>query len=87
MPNNFSNKASILAELWMNYRDDEELQDFITYNDLGLPAAYFAHTQLMTPSEQAIAFINETYDLFVASLGVEDAEYTSLDELLGQPPE
>jgi hypothetical protein len=35
--NTFDNKISILAELWMNYRDDEELQDFIEYNDLGLP--------------------------------------------------
>ena len=87
MPNNFSNKVSILAELWMNYREDEELKDFITYNDLGLPAAYFAHTKIMTPTEQAEMFINETYDLFVASLEVEDKEYTSLDELLSAAPE
>jgi hypothetical protein len=71
----------------MNYREDEQLKDFIEYNDLGLPAAYFAHTKLMTPSEQAEMFINETYDLFVASLDVEDKEYESLDELLGSAPE
>lgn len=87
MPNNFSNKASILSELWMNYRDDEQLADFITYNDLGLPMAYFTHTQLMLPTEQSEGFINETYDLFVAALDVEDKEYTSLDEMLGSVQE
>lgn len=87
MPNNFSNKISILSELWMNYRDDEQMQDFIEYNDLGLPAAYFAHTKLMTLTDQAEMFINETYDLFIASLEAEDKEYESLDELLGSIPE
>ena len=87
MPNIYLNKIAILAELWMNYKDDEQLKEFIEYNDLGLPAAYLAHTNLATPSEQAIAFINETYDLFVASLGVDDEEYTTLDELLGAAPE
>jgi len=28
-------------------------------------------------------YIDETYNLFIASLGVEDKEWESLDELLG----
>ena len=27
--NLLQNKITILAELWMNYRDDDELEDFI----------------------------------------------------------
>ncbi len=45
--NTFDNKVSILAELWMNYRDDEQLKDFIEYNDLGLPMAYFLMNELV----------------------------------------
>lgn len=78
----FSNKVSILSELWMNYRSDEQLHDFIEYNDLGLPLAYFVHNEMVTPSEQAKDYINETYHLFVFSLGVEDKEYGSLEEML-----
>ena len=81
--NTFDNKISILAELWMNYRDDEELQDFIEYNDIGLPLAYLLMNEIVLPSEQSAIYINETYDLFVSSLTVEDKEWQSLDEMLG----
>ena len=27
-------KAEILAELWLNYRDDINFEDFISYNEL-----------------------------------------------------
>jgi len=82
MPNDFSNKISILAELWMNYRDDDQLKDFIEYNDLGLPMAYFLMNELVLPTKQSEVYVNETYDLLVASLGAEDIGFESLDELL-----
>ena len=81
--NTFENKITILAELWMNYRDDEDLQDFVEYNDLGLPLAYFLMNEIVMPTSQSELYINETYDLFIASLQVADNEYESLDELLG----
>jgi hypothetical protein len=81
--NTFENKVTILAELWMNYRDDEELQDFVEYNDLGLPLAYFLMNEIVLPTSQSELYINETYDLFSASLQVADKEWESLDELLG----
>ncbi len=81
--NTFDNKISILAELWMNYRDDEDLQDFVEYNDLGLPLAYFLMNEIVAPSQLAAVYIDETYNLLIASLGVEDKEWESLDELLG----
>jgi hypothetical protein len=81
--NTFDNKISILAELWMNYRDDDDLQDFVEYNDLGLPLAYFLMNEIVLPTSQSELYINETYDLFIASLQVADKEWESLDELLG----
>ena len=81
--NTLENKVSILAELWMNNRDDEDLKDFVEYNDLGLPLAYFLMNELVLPTKQAELYIDETYNLLIASLQVDDAEWTSLDELLG----
>jgi hypothetical protein len=81
--NTFENKITILAELWMNYRDDEDLQDFVEYNDLGLPLAYFLMNEIVLPTSQSELYINETYDLFIASLQVADKEWESLDEVLG----
>lgn len=81
--NLFQNKITILSELWMNYRDDQELEDFINYNDLGLPLAYFLMNEIVLPTEQSKVYINETYDLLIASLTVEDKQWESLDEMLG----
>jgi hypothetical protein len=83
MTTNFLNKTSILAELWMNYRDDEGLQDFIEYNDLGLPLAYFLYNELVLPTKQSELYIEETFSLLVAALEVEDVGFESLDEMLG----
>jgi len=82
MANDFSNKTTILAELWMNYRDDEQLKDFIEYNDLGLPMAYLLMNELVLPTKQSEVYVNETYELLISSLGAEDIEFESLDELL-----
>ena len=80
--NNFENKTTILAELWMNYRDDDQIKDFIEYNDLGLPLAYLITNEIVIPTNQADIYINESYDLLVAALDVEDLEYESLDEMM-----
>ena len=84
MTTNFLNKTSILAELWMNYRDDEGLQDFVEYNDLGLPLAYFLYNELVLPTKQSEIYIEETFSLLVAALEVEDIGFESLDEMLGE---
>ena len=85
--NNFENKITILAELWMNYRDDDQIKDFIDYNDLGLPLAYLITNEIVIPTNQADIYINESYDLLVAALEVEDLEYESLDEMMDSSEE
>jgi len=82
MTTDFLSKITILSELWMNYRDDEELEDFIDYNDLGLPLAYFLMNEIVLPTDQAEIYINETYNLLLSALNVEDKPYESLDDLL-----
>lgn len=78
----FSNKCIILGELWLNYRDDEQFQDFVEYNDLGLPLAYLLAEGVVTNTEKAANFIEETWDLLVEALGIEDAGFTNLNEML-----
>ena len=79
---NYTDKCSILAELWLNYRSDEEFQDFIEYNDLGLPLAYAIDNDIVKSSEMAQRFVEETFDLFLASLETEDTGFDNLDDLL-----
>ena len=79
---NYTDKCAILAEVWLNYRSDEEFQDFIEYNDLGLPLAYAIDSDVVKSTEMAQRFIEETFDLLLASLKVDDTGFDNLDELL-----
>jgi hypothetical protein len=49
--------------------------------------AYFLMNELVLPTQQSEIYINETYNLLIASLGVKDVEYESLDELLSTEPD
>jgi hypothetical protein len=83
METSFGVKCEILADLWMNYRDDEEFVDFIEYNDLGLPMAYIVASSLGEVNEVGKGFIQEAWDLFLGALGIEDEGFSGLNEILG----
>jgi len=78
----FENKCLILADIWLNYRDDEQFEDFIQYNDMGLPLAYALSEQIVKGTELSTKFVEETFDLLLSGLGVEDEAWVSLDDLL-----
>jgi len=67
--------------LFLNYRDDEEFTDFISYNDIGLPVAYAIDNKIVKGTEMSDQFINETFELLIAALGVEDIGFETLDEM------
>ena len=82
METTFDNKVAILAELWLDYRDDEEFTDFIEYNDLGLPLAYAISNDIVKITPTAERFIAETFDLLLAALDVEDEGFETLEDVL-----
>jgi hypothetical protein len=84
MATTFEAQTSILADLWMDYRGDEEFKDFIEYNDLGLPLAYAVSSGIVEPSPLAKQYIEETFSLLLASVNInEDLGYDSLDDIFG----
>jgi hypothetical protein len=66
----------------MEYRGDTEFQDFIEYNDLGLPLAYAISEGIVESTDIASNFINEAFDILLSALGVEDTGFKSLEDLL-----
>jgi len=79
----FVTKSEILADLWLNYRQDAEFADFIEYNDIGLPLAYAITNEIVKTTPVATKFIEETFELLLAGLDiVEDIGYETLDDLL-----
>ena len=83
----FENKCLILSELWLNYRYEDEFQEFVTYNDLGLPLSYAISEEIVLKTPMAEAFINETFDLLISAIGVEDTGYETLNDLLAASSE
>lgn len=83
MATTFENQCLILSEVWMNYRDDNDFEDFVVYNDLGLPLAHFIHEEIVKSTPQAEIFISETFDLLLMALGADENEaYETLEDLL-----
>jgi hypothetical protein len=81
----FENKCVILSDLWLNYRNDEQFQDFAEYNDMGLPLAYAISEGIVKSTEIAEGFINETFDLLLTGLNIDDSPdegFISLDQML-----
>lgn len=77
----FDNKCAIIGELWMSYRNDSQFEDFISYNDLGLPLGFLVAEKLVKPNELAKSMVNETFDLLLAALEREDEGFESLDDV------
>jgi hypothetical protein len=82
MPTSFETRCEILSDLWLNYKADDEFKDFIVYNDLGLPLAYAISEGIVENTPPAENFINETFELLLAGLGIEDDGFDNLDEML-----
>lgn len=84
IPTTFENKCSILAELWITYKNDEEFEDFIAYNDLGLPLAYAVSHGIVDATPKLEGFVNDTFLLLLNALSIVDEGYEELSDLLGQ---
>jgi hypothetical protein len=81
-----TNKADILADLWQDYRNDEDFQDFIEYNDLGLPLAYAVSNGIVESNPMVEQFIDESFRLLLLGLEIkEDTGFETLDDILSAP--
>ena len=84
----FTKKCEILSELWLDYRQDEQFQDFIEYNDIGLPLSYFVEAEIVQATEIAQEYISETFRLLAVALGLDsDKDWKSLNQMLDEANE
>lgn len=78
----FENKIKILGGFYNLYRDDEELQDFFEYNDIGMPLAYLTSEGLCEISSDGKKYIAESWDVLLTFSGIEDTGFENLDQFL-----
>ena len=75
-------QTEILAELWMDYRDEEYFKDFFVYADLGFPLAYLLTQNVVTRNDETDKFIGDTWEMLLGLVALEDTGFDELSELL-----
>ncbi len=76
-------KIGVLADLYLNYRDEDQFKEFADYNDIGLPIAHLVHTGLCNMNREAEVYVEETYDLLISAMGVDpELDYQTIDDML-----
>ena len=83
-PTSYFNQVSILSELWIGHKDDEQFSEFMEYNDLGLPLAYAVANEIVTSTEKVQILVEETFDSLLDGLGTEDEGFETLAEILAK---
>ena len=80
----FETRCAILAEIWMEYRDDVNYKDLFNYGDLAFPLAYLLDNDYVTEAtDGAKGFIDEVFELLLSSLGIEgDTGFEDADDIL-----
>lgn len=89
----FSEKCSILGDLWLYYREDaarnETWGNFFMYNDVALPLAYMISQDLALVSGDGRAeeYIDETWDMFCEFIEIDpDGWYQNINEAFDASP-
>jgi hypothetical protein len=81
------NQCIILGDFYINYKNDSAIGDFIEFNDIGLPLAFLKSEGLCELNNNSEVYIQETFNLLLATLGVDDIGYDSLEHLLSTAEE
>jgi len=85
MTTDFSDKVNILGRFKVLYQEENNgIQEFFEFNDIGLPLAYLASEGLCDISDDGKKYIAETWDIFLSMLGVEDTGFSELEEVLAK---
>jgi hypothetical protein len=75
-------QASILAELWMDYRDEGYFAEFFQYADIGFPLAYVISKGIVKTTPEADNFISDTWEMLLGLVALEDTGFDNLEEML-----
>lgn len=78
----YSKKCLILADFWLNYKDEEEFDDFVEYNDIGLPLAFMITENIVESTQIGEIYVNEAWELLCAALNVDSKQnYDTLEDM------
>lgn len=77
----FSYKLKILSEFHANYSQDPEFEEFVEYNDAGLPLAFLSEAGFCELTMEGEKSIEVSWTLLLKTLGIKDTDFKKLDEM------
>jgi len=77
-----ASKCDILTDVWTNHYDNEWFEDFIEFNDLGLPMAYFISRGIVEMTPMAKELVDNTFNDLLELFDIQDTGFTSLEEIV-----
>jgi hypothetical protein len=77
-----ADRAHILGKFWINERDNDVFDEYMEYNDLGLPLAYSLSEGIIETNALVEAHINDSFDMLLTVLKVEDTGFTDYNDIL-----
>jgi hypothetical protein len=81
---NIEDKAKIISQMVHAYSDQEQLEEFFRFNDVGIPLAQAFHYGLCTLLEEGESAIEETW-IYLCKLSNKDPHadnYENIDDVL-----
>jgi hypothetical protein len=78
----YSKRCFILSDFWLNYKDEEDFEDFVEYNDIGLPLAFMITEDIVKSTTVAEVYVNEAWELLCKALNIDSKQYyDSLEDM------
>lgn len=78
----FTDKAAVVGQLWIEFRNDEDFSKFMEYNDLGCPLAYMiAEGIVKEPTPLGQEMVEETFKMFSELIVVTEEQIDQLETI------
>lgn len=82
-PTSFKSKCRIVAQFWMEFRDDEEFAPFFEEHDLGFPLAFAIYEGMVTPEADGKNVVRDTFADILLGFGIkEDTGFKQLSDFV-----
>ena len=82
----FYKRCEILSDLWLEYKSDENMRDFIMSCPAGFAIAYLVDQCGVDVDSDKAKYVDETFGLLCYLLDLDiDQEYNSVDEMIAVP--
>lgn len=79
----YSKQVDILHDIFYNHVGEERFDDFVDFNDIGLPLAYAIHEGIVESTPLAEDLVRQTFTLLLDLFGIDDdTGFDSLEQIM-----